>query len=46
MSVRTLLRLRKPGVSIARKALPSISKRTLTLSRVVPGTSLTIMRSA
>ncbi len=28
------------------KALPSSSKRTSTLSRVVPGTSLTIIRSA
>ena len=35
-----------PGVSMAMKALPSISKRTSTLSRVVPGTSLTIIRSA
>ncbi len=41
-----LLRRRKPGVSMARNALPSSSKRTSTLSRVVPGTSLTIIRSA
>ncbi len=31
---------------MATKALPSSSKRTSTLSRVVPGTSLTIIRSA
>ena len=30
---------------MAMNALPSRSKRTSTLSRVVPGTSLTIMRS-
>ncbi len=36
----------KPGVSIAVKHLPSNSNRTSTLSRVVPGTSLTIIRSA
>ena len=37
---------RKPGVSMAMKDLPSSSNRTSTLSRVVPGTSLTIIRSA
>ena len=37
---------RKPGVSMAMNALPSSSNRTSTLSRVVPGTSLTIIRSA
>ena len=31
---------------MAMKVLPSSSKRTSTLSRVVPGTSLTIIRSA
>ena len=36
----------KPGVSMAMKTLPSRSKRTSTLSRVVPGTSLVIIRSA
>ena len=36
---------RTPAVSMARNTLPSRSKRTSTLSRVVPGTSLTIMRS-
>ena len=41
-----LLLRRKPGVSMAMNALPSSSKRTSTLSRVVPGTSLTIIRSA
>ncbi len=41
-----LLVRRKPGVSMAMNALPSSSKRTSTLSRVVPGTSLTIIRSA
>ena len=46
MSVVTLLLRRKPGVSMAMNALPSSSKRTSTLSRVVPGTSLTIIRSA
>ena len=35
-----------PGVSIATNGLPSSSKRTSTLSRVVPGTSLTIIRGA
>ena len=35
-----------PGVSIATNGLPSSSNRTSTLSRVVPGTSLTIIRSA
>ena len=35
-----------PAVSMAMNVLPSRSKRTSTLSRVVPGTSLTIMRSA
>ena len=38
-----LLLRRKPGVSMAIKALPSSSKRTSTLSRVVPGTSLAIV---
>ena len=33
-------------MSMAMKVLPSSSKRTSTLSRVVPGTSLTIIRSA
>ena len=33
-------------MSIAMKHLPSSSKRTSTLSRVVPGISLTIIRSA
>ena len=37
--------LRTPAVSMAMNALPSRSKRTSTLSRVVPATSLTIMRS-
>ena len=41
-----LLRRRRPGVSIAMKGLPSSSKRTSTLSRVVPAISLTIIRSA
>ena len=35
-----------PGVSMATNALSSSSNRTSTLSRVVPGTSLTIIRSA
>ena len=35
-----------PGVSIATNGLPSSSNRTSTLSRVVPGTSLTIIRGA
>ena len=46
MFERTLLDFRRPGVSIAMNSLPSSSKRTSTLSRVVPGTSLTIIRSA
>ena len=46
MSVAMLLVRRRPGVSMAMNALPSSSKRTSTLSRVVPGTSLTIIRSA
>ncbi len=46
MSVFWLRLRRMPGVSIATKLLPSSSKRTSTLSRVVPGTSLTIIRSA
>ncbi len=37
--------LRTPAVSMAVNVRPSRSKRTSTLSRVVPGTSLTIMRS-
>ena len=37
---------RMPGVSMATNALPSSSNRTSTLSRVVPGISLTIIRSA
>ena len=41
-----LLLRRSPGVSMATKGLPSSSKRTSTLSRVVPATSLVIMRSA
>ena len=45
MSLATLPFLRTPAVSMAMNALPSRSKRTSTLSRVVPGTSLTIMRS-
>ena len=47
MSVRDALRCRRtPGVSMAMNVLPSSSNRTSTLSRVVPGTSLTIIRSA
>ena len=46
MSVKMLLPRRRPGVSMAMNGLPSSSKRTSTLSRVVPGTSLTIIRSA
>ena len=46
MSVVMLLRRRRPGVSIAMNDLPSSSNRTSTLSRVVPATSLTIIRSA
>ena len=41
-----LLVRRRPGVSMATNALPSSSNRTSTLSRVVPGISLTIIRSA
>ena len=46
MSVLTLLFRLTPGVSMAMNVLPSSSNRTSTLSRVVPGISLTITRSA
>jgi hypothetical protein len=46
MSVFRLFARRMPGVSIATNDLPSSSNRTSTLSRVVPGTSLTIIRGA
>src|SRR3977135_3669323 len=45
MSLATLFFLRTPAVSMATNCRPSRSKRTSTLSRVVPATSLTIMRS-
>ena len=46
MSLARLFFLRTPAVSMAMNCLPSRSKRTSTLSRVVPATSLTIIRSA
>ena len=45
MALARLRFLRTPAVSMAVNVRPSRSKRTSTLSRVVPGTSLTIMRS-
>src|SRR5438270_1621867 len=46
MSLVMLPLRRTPAVSMATNTLPSRSKRTSTLSRVVPATSLTIMRSS
>ena len=45
MSFCRLFLRRTPAVSMAMNVRPSRSKRTSTLSRVVPGTSLTIIRS-